>query len=773
MKIGQLQNFDGVEQLIGAIDAMESNSYGSDTEGLLGQDRAHAIEYYLGKNVEPNEAGRSQVVDRSVYETIQWIKPSLARIFANGDDVVTLPPIGPDDEAAAKQESQYLNWLLLNKTNWFQTFDTAATDALLNKAGYLYCYKEDIEQTEVERYERQTEQGVKYILQDKSAQLISMKEYPDPDYVPTPQQVMTPQGPQQVIPPPQTLVDLKIRRKRPARGFCIEVLAPERVKVAKTCTTVQVKDSDYFEYWDFPTISDLRSMGYEVPDDVGSDHDTDRQEDAARDQYAEMAWLHEENPNDPAMRRVRCRWIWMRYDLNEDGISELLYVTRIGNNIFGLEEVNRIPIAVLCPDPLPHRHVGNAIADVVIDIQRIKTVILRDGLDNLRQTNNARTFLNPDKINLDDQLVSRPGGVVRGKAGKNAVYGQDYMPITVPFVFPQAMQGLEYMDQVKENRTGTSRYMTGVDQNTMNQTAMGIQQLSTMASQRVEQVARNFSNGIEVLFEILHEIVLMAGARTDVVKLNGNWIEVNPAEWRRRTDFRIAVGYAAGNRDALAAKLGNIWQMQMQSMTAGIPVVQPSNMYETLSEYTKAAGLTQPERFWSEPSQIPPRPPPQPDPTVMAQEQLRTQSAERQRAAELESKEREKRADISLGKYKADLDAKTALALEDVRAHHAAQAKHLETQLSGIGELAKAHAASQPSVDMAEQVSGMANHLTGVMAGVHQAIGHMHGLMTAQRRIRRGKDGKALGVDLLGPDGSLLASQSVERGPDGRIAGSL
>ena len=172
MKIGQLQNFDGMEQLIGAIDAMESNSYGSDSEGLLGQDRANAIEYYLGKNVEPNEAGRSQVVDRTVYETIQWIKPSLARIFANGDDIVELPPIGPDDEAGAKQESQYLNWLVLTKTNWFHTFDTACTDALLNKGGYLYCYKEEFDQTEVEKYERQTEKGVKLILQDKSAELI-------------------------------------------------------------------------------------------------------------------------------------------------------------------------------------------------------------------------------------------------------------------------------------------------------------------------------------------------------------------------------------------------------------------------------------------------------------------------------------------------------------------------------------------------------------------------------------------------------------------------
>lgn len=766
------QNLVGSDKLIGVIDSAEQNSYGADTEGLLGQDRADAIEYYLGKNVEPNEAGRSQVVDRSVYETIQWIKPSLARIFANGDDIVELPPIGPEDEAPAKQESQYLNWLVLNKTNWFQTFDTASTDALLNKAAYLYVYREDFTQTESERYERQTQAGVHLILQDKSAKLVSLKEYPDPDYEPVPQPTQTPQGPQLVIPPPVTLFDIEIKRVKPDRKFCIKALPPERVKVAKTCTNVQVKDSDYFEYWDFPTISDLRALGYDIPDDVATEHDTNRQEDAARDQYAENAWLHDSS-TDPAMRRVRCRWIWLRYDMDEDGISELLHVIRIGNEVFEVEQVNRIPVAVLCPDPLPHRHVGNAVADVVIDIQRIKTVILRDGLDNLRQTNNARTFLNPDKVNLDDQLVSRPGGIVRGKSGKNAVFGQDYAPITVPFVFPQAMEGLQYMDQVRESRTGVGDYFNGMDPNALNKTATGIQQLSTMASQRVEQIARNFSSGIEVMFEVLHEIVLMAGAHTDVVKLSGTWVEVNPAEWRRRYDFKISVGYSAGNRDALAGKLGNLWQMQMQMAQAGIPTVQPQNLYETSTEYVKAAGLTQPNRFFTDPHTLPPPKPPQPDPTVIAAESIKSQSAERQKAADLESEERQKRADISLGKYKADLDARTAMALENIRAHHAAVAQHLSSQLSRNDELAKAHATNAPALDVADQVNALAGHLTNVMHGAHQAIGHMHTMLTAQRRIRRGKDGKAQGVDLVGPDGSVIASQSVQRGSDGRIAGAV
>jgi hypothetical protein len=138
--------------LIAAIDAAEQSSYNSEGDTTLSTDRAFAIDQYLGKNLEPAPDGRSQVIDRSVFETIQWILPSLCRIFANGDDVVELPPIGPEDEQAAKQEGQYLNWVVLQKNNWFETFITWATDAMLTKNGYCLAYSEERTSTDVDQY---------------------------------------------------------------------------------------------------------------------------------------------------------------------------------------------------------------------------------------------------------------------------------------------------------------------------------------------------------------------------------------------------------------------------------------------------------------------------------------------------------------------------------------------------------------------------------------------------------------------------------------------
>ncbi len=50
-------------------------------------------------------------------------------------------------------------------------------------------------------------------------------------------------------------------------------------------------------------------------------------------------------------------------------------------------------VASIVATPVPHRHIGVSIADVVLDIQEIKTQMLRQGVDNLFHANNPRLFL--------------------------------------------------------------------------------------------------------------------------------------------------------------------------------------------------------------------------------------------------------------------------------------------------------------------------------------------------------------------------------------------
>jgi hypothetical protein len=743
-----------IEKLLGAIDWAEEHAYGADTDGELSRDRAFSIQLYLGENVDPAPTGRSQVTDRSVFETIQWIAPSLCRIFANGNDLVSIPPVGPDDEEAAKQEAEYVNWVMTQSNNWFLVFLTWMIDALTTRNAYVMAYVDKKRSVEVEVYEKQTEEGVALLLQDGDVEVIEgTSEEGDPEPVVDPntgEPVVDPMTGQPAM-QPTMLYNLKVRRVGESRKICIKNLPPERVKVSQYTPDFRLVESDYFEYWEYKTISELRKDGFEVPDDIADDANTETEEDDARDQFGEQ---REENKRDPSMRRIKARMIWIRHDYDEDGIAELRYIVRLGKakDVVLNEEASSIPAACAVPMLLPHRHMGQSITDIVADLQRIKTTILRQGLDNLYLSNNPQKVINENLVNLDDVLTSVPGGVIRTQDINQMRYE------VPPFVFPQAMEGLEYMDQVKENRTGTNRYFTGIDQNALNKTATGIQQLSTMAAQRVEQIARLIGAGVEDLARVVHELILRGGHKKEVVKIRGNWVEVDPASWRKRTDFKIAVGFAAGNKDAQVARLQMISMQQFQALQLGLPIVQPQNLYESMLELTKASDFNSPERFWTDPSTVEQQPPP-PDPAMvkvqadMAAKEADIHLEQESRQAEFGLKEKELQTKAELEKYKIDTDAQVKLRLgqmqgenavgvERERANTQAQKQDrmkvenldkLDSVVDSVEQIAQA------SADSAQTISKSLEQVSGALVEAVKSL-------NAPKVIIRDKSGRAVGV---------------------------
>jgi hypothetical protein len=781
-----------VDKLLGAIDDFEASSYCSDNDETLSRERSFAIDLYLGKNTNPAPDGRSQVVDRAVYEVVNEIKPSLARIFANGDNVVELKPVGPEDEETSKQESDYINYVLLEKNNWFEIFDTASMDALLTKAGYLYPYTTKRRQVEMERYERQTPEGMALIMDDQP-EILSQKEYPDPDYVPQPQPVIDPMTQQPVVgpdgqpmmqaAPPPMLYDVEIRRTKVETAFCVEVLPPERCKIAKSTKTIQVsKTCSYFEYYDFPTISELRQEGYDVADDVGQgDGSEDTLEDAARNQFGELDG-EENHSNDPSMRKVKCRYVWVKHDYDEDGIAELQFCVIVAKELLHREEVNRIPIGVLCPDPLPHRHPGLCPADTTADLQQIGTVMLRQGIDNLQLSNNPQKFGDPTKVNLDDALISRPGAFLRTRNG--AIFGQDFGVLQMPDIFPSVMQGLGYLDHIRQKRTGVSSNFQGLDANQLSQLQPGtVNQISSMAAQRVEHIARHFANGITEVASILHELILKSGHKKDTVKLRNKWVDIDPTTWKHKRDFKISVGFAAGNKDAQIARLTGMGGMQKEALMGGLPIVTPQNVYETAIELTKANGFSSPERFWTDPTKIPPPPPPQPDATVMAAEQMKSQTTMQVKDAELRTEKEVKSAELESEEKLALLEAQTKLQIAQLSAQTSllTQERSAETTIKAKSmdaskapdELAGARLRANESDQRAAQAEQAMQQAQAAMSEAQQQVQQaMEFVQKSKRVIRRDKKGKAEGVDILSPDGQLIAQQRVVRGPDNRIIGA-
>lgn len=767
--MGQAQT-DAEESLLNAIDRAADTAYGSDEKGTLSTDRAQSIDMFLGKNTLPAPEGRSQVRDRSVFETINWILPSIVDIFANGDDVVSISPVGPEDEQGAQQESQAINHQILNKTPWLMTIITLFVDSALTKNAYVYTYKDYKRDVTIDSYKGQTAAGVQLLLDDGDSEITQQKSYPDDSGAQEPvmgpdgpqmQMVMGPQGPQidpqtgqpamQPVMQPAMLYDVTIRTTKKEGSYCIDVLPPEHCKVSDQTPSFTLDGCSYFEYECEKSISDVRKMGFDIDDEINDEDVPETSEDLSRDQFNEFT--QGECEYEPAMRMIKVRTIWIEHDYDNDGIAELQRVIRIGRTILHREEVSRIPVRSTVSIPLPHRHIGLSIADIVKDLQDIKTAILRGGLDNLYLSNNGRVGIS-NKVSIDDALLSRPGQPLRVDTDMPDVGGHIF-PVVAPFIFPQAMEGLSYMDQMKQMRTGINNNFQGLDASQLTQLQPGtVNQISSMAAQRVKLLARIFGMCIEGIASDLHECMLKSGHKKEVVQIRGKWVEVDPSAWKKRKDFKTVVGYAAGNKDAMVARLMMIGNAQKEALMGGLPIVTPENVHETMSELVKASDFSNPDRFFTHPSKMPQKGPPQPDVTVMAAEQLKAQTTQQKTIAELQQKDRETQATLSLDKYKTDADNKTKLIIAEHQTKHATHMKQVEAEHSVGMEGVKAHLnpKTAEAANKGKEVAQKDTLIQGLFDRVEKSEQRQEAMLAqvlsavaalnVPKKIIRGKDGK-------------------------------
>jgi hypothetical protein len=249
---------------------------------------------------------------------------------------------------------------------------------------------------------------------------------------------------------------------------------------------------------------------------------------------------------------------------------------------------------------------------------------------------------------------------------------------------------VEYMDSMKEKRTGITAYNQGLDANSLNKTATGVAQIMNASQQRIELVARTFAEtGVKELFKLVHHLVRTTLTKPDIIRLRNKWVEVDPREWKARKDLSISVGLGAGNKDQQLAHLMSIITMQKEAIGAGL--TSPEKIYNALAKLTQNAGFKNPEEFWVNPANAPQgeQAPQQPDPQetliqgqlaieqqkAQSDMQLSQQKAQAQLAQEQERSkndiiiEREKiMAQAELERFKAQLKAETDLAIAQIKA---------------------------------------------------------------------------------------------------------
>jgi hypothetical protein len=756
------------DELLAALDAAEQQALGT-LQGEIASDRADAIDRYLGKPYGDEQVGRSSVVSRDVSDVVEGVLANVLKPFVGGDQVVQFDPRGPEDVEAAQQETDYVNFIALERNNGFLVLNSAVKDALLLRAGYVKCSWTTRQDVVTETYEGMSDDEVAMIKEDKEVEIVQHSEQPDPMTMGAMDQTGMPV-------PPQMLHDIKVRRTKPTEFVEIMPCPPDEVLVSQRSRTPSLQDADFVQHRTHVTLSQLREMGYDVEDDIADDEDGETLEDMARQRFGALGALWDDETTDPARRRVLYKESWARLDHDGDGIAELRRVCVVGNQIIANDEADCIPIACFSAVLMPHQHLGLSVYDLIKDIAQVKTAVTRGYLDSLYLALRPRTAANVNNVNLDDLLTSRPGGVVRVEG----VPAENVMPLLSPDVTGPALQGLEFFDSVRENRTGYTRYAQGMESDSLvNKTATGLMQAASQSQVRLEMISRTIAEtGVRDLFKLVHALTLKHSTKAEKIRLRNKWIEVNPREWARRTDLSISVGLGSAGPQQQMQNLMVLAQAQEKAMMMGL--VQPTNVFNLLKKLTNAAGFKSVEEFFTEPQKDPQtgqdvQPQPPKDPIVQAEEvkgqfglqksqmdgqmkgmELQAKSQQEQQKAVMDVQlERERMAaEMELERYKAQLKAETELQIAQINAAAKREEVAVQAQVDDRradrdyeiegkrmekeGETAKLVAKSK-GVDVDDNTGKMVAQMQELMQQLTHAL-------SADREIVRGPDGRAAGT---------------------------
>ena len=652
-------------------------------DGKLAETRLRSLQYY---NAEPygNEIeGSSQIVTTEVRDTVESIMPSLMKIFLSGDRVAQFDPTGPEDEQVADQATDYANYIFTKDNPGFLILETAFRDALIQKVGIVKLYWDAAEDVTRETYQGLNQEELQQLLAPDEVEAVALSRYPGSTLQRGP-------APGEIAPAPVLLHDVVVRRRRPSGRVRIVNVPPEEFLISRRASGLE--DAGFVAHRVKRTASELIGMGYEraivdeLPDSDGEGFNPERIERFRGEDEGDFSGRP---ALDPAAREIWVTECYVRMDCDGDGLAELRKITLAGDpasHLLDNEEIDSLPFRYWTPVPQPHKFHGLSIADLTMDLQLTQSTVLRQLLDNMYRVNNGR-FAISDAVNVEDMMTVRPGGLVRMTKPGTPPGGQ-IMPLVTPGLGSYAYPLLEYLDARQEARTGVTRYNQGLDANSLNKTASGINVITGYAQLRQELIARNAAEMLVAgIFKSILELVCKHQAEPRIIQLRNRWVPMNPREWNDQMNVTVTVGLGTGNKDQQLAHLMTVLQIQQQAIGyqggASGPLVTLPNIYNTVKRICENAGLKTADPYFTDPKNAAPAGPdgsapsagpaapgnpPPPDPHVIAAQAKA--EADQQRAAQ----------EMEIERMKAAVDQQTKLAIAQIQA-----AKDIEVAKIGRG----------------------------------------------------------------------------------------
>ena len=623
----KMMTADAVKSLVGKHIANAQGFY----SGNLSKTRETALDYYLGNPMGNEVDGRSKVISSDVSDAIEPLMANLMKIFTQSNKLFHCEPVGTEDVEIAEQSTDYINHIFFKKNNGWVILHNFLKDALLEKNGFLKVYHEYTDKVTRESYVGLSDDEYTMLIDDDGVEVVEHTEYADDkptgDYE---QEPVAPMGMQEQPPiddmmaimgamgdempmgmamPVPMLHDVVIHRINKKGKTCIEGIPPEEILVESNAKGID--DANFIAQKKMMTRGELIELGFDR--DIIDTLPTERVEDMNTEFQTRHSDIHnsiQRDITDESTQEVEVFECYVKCDYSGTGKSELRKFVVAGNNgetLLSDEAYDSFPFVTATPIIMPHRLYGRSIAELVQDVQSVKTYVMRALNDNIYGIQNNRLAIDDSRVNVSDILANRPNMIVRTKG--NPMESIQTMP--VQSIGETAYPLLTYYDELKEQRTGVSKIGQGLNADALNsKTSTGLNSVMSQAQQRVEFIARTFANtGINDLGKKILECVVKYQNKEDIVRIRNKFVPYKPYEWKDRCDISITSGLGTGSQDQQMIFLNNILERQVQALTTqgnpSAPLVNLSKIYNTLEMMVESAGLKNVDLFFLNPEENP------------------------------------------------------------------------------------------------------------------------------------------------------------------------
>ena len=613
------------EKLSGVIKAHMEDA--ADFIQQIDADRAEATNYYLGKKPGSTSSLQSEFIDTSVRDTVLFMLPQIMRVFFGTKKVVEFVPHSTEDIPVAEQQTNYINYLLMEKNPGFKVLYDAFKDALIRKTGYIKAYWDDSITATTHEYSDLAPEAYMALVMDDNVEIVSEEA------TMTSTTILDEFTGEEITQEQPISYDLVIRRIKPKDQVVIESVPPEEVLIDRNARDLNT--AAYVAHRMIKTVSDLVAMGYaqdDVEEFAGSGNSLDDDTFASEEARSPVDTLGYPDTDDKNVLYVEH---YLFYDLDGDGIAERIQVCTMGNglNIVHCGPWEELPLTLFSPDPEPHTSVGSCPADYLMPIQAAKSQIMRDTLDSLGHAIFPRLVIQEGNVNIDDVLNTDIGQPIRVRA-PGAV-----QPLTIPFVGREAFPVLNYLDESKENRSGVSKAAAGLNADALqSSTKAAVAATISGATGRIELICRHFAEGgMKSLFKLVNNLVIKNQDKEAVFRLNNEFIAVDPRYWDADKDMVVNVAISKSSDEEKMQVLAQVATKQeqiLQTLGPQNPMVSLGQYANTLGKIVELAGFKDVSAFVT--TDIPPMPPQQqpekPDPAeLLAMAEIQKAEAETQK----------------------------------------------------------------------------------------------------------------------------------------------